>query len=158
MEIVDRDEVFLIHDDLGHSLVHQPVELLVLLALTLLASEIPDLGLLEILREGALIKGYVKNITDYGVFVDLGGVDGLLHITDMTWGRIVHPSEMFEIGDEAWLHGDFISSVQKRGAAIINARKASSALCEPHRKDAKPAGKPPIQISIQLNSNELELS
>ena len=55
---------------------------------------------LEILREGALIKGYVKNITDYGVFVDLGGVDGLLHITDMTWGRIVHPSEMFEIGDE----------------------------------------------------------
>jgi small subunit ribosomal protein S1 len=55
---------------------------------------------LEILQEGALIKGYVKNITDYGVFVDLGGVDGLLHITDMTWGRIVHPSEMFEIGDE----------------------------------------------------------
>ena len=55
---------------------------------------------LDILKEGALIKGYVKNITDYGVFVDLGGVDGLLHITDMTWGRIVHPSEMFEIGDE----------------------------------------------------------
>lgn len=55
---------------------------------------------LEILQEGALIKGYVKNITDYGVFVDLGGVDGLLHITDMTWGRIVHPSEMFEISDE----------------------------------------------------------
>ena len=55
---------------------------------------------LDILQEGALIKGYVKNITDYGVFVDLGGVDGLLHITDMTWGRIVHPSEMFEIGDE----------------------------------------------------------
>ena len=43
---------------------------------------------------------HVKNITDYGVFVDLGGVDGLLHITDMTWGRIVHPSEMFGIGDE----------------------------------------------------------
>ena len=55
---------------------------------------------LDILQEGALIKGYVKNITDYGVFVDLGGVDGLLHITDMTWGRIVHPSELFEIGDE----------------------------------------------------------
>jgi small subunit ribosomal protein S1 len=55
---------------------------------------------LDVLQEGALIKGYVKNITDYGVFVDLGGVDGLLHITDMTWGRIVHPSEMFEIGDE----------------------------------------------------------
>ncbi len=56
---------------------------------------------LDVLKEGALIKGYIKNITDYGVFVDLGGVDGLLHITDMTWGRIVHPSEMFEIGDEA---------------------------------------------------------
>ena len=55
---------------------------------------------LDILKEGAVIKGYIKNITDYGVFVDLGGVDGLLHITDMTWGRIVHPSEMFEIGDE----------------------------------------------------------
>jgi len=55
---------------------------------------------LDILKEGAIIKGYIKNITDYGVFVDLGGVDGLLHITDMTWGRIVHPSEMFEIGDE----------------------------------------------------------
>ena len=56
---------------------------------------------LAILKEGVLIKGFVKNITDYGVFVDLGGVDGLLHITDMTWGRIVHPSEMFSIGDEA---------------------------------------------------------
>jgi len=55
---------------------------------------------LDILKEGAIIKGYIKNITDYGVFVDLGGVDGLLHITDMTWGRIVHPSEMFEIGNE----------------------------------------------------------
>lgn len=55
---------------------------------------------LEMLQEGALIVGHVKNITDYGIFVDLGGVDGLLHITDMTWGRIVHPSEMYSIGDE----------------------------------------------------------
>ena len=55
---------------------------------------------LEMLKEGAIIKGHVKNITDYGVFVDLGGIDGLLHITDMTWGRIVHPSEMYSIGDE----------------------------------------------------------
>ncbi|MDH5752028.1 MAG: 30S ribosomal protein S1 [Deltaproteobacteria bacterium] len=55
---------------------------------------------LEVLQEGSVIKGFVKNITDYGVFIDLGGVDGLLHITDMTWGRIVHPSEMFSIGDE----------------------------------------------------------
>ncbi len=55
---------------------------------------------LEVLHENTIMKGHVKNITDYGVFVDLGGVDGLLHITDMTWGRIVHPSVMFEIGDE----------------------------------------------------------
>ena len=55
---------------------------------------------LAVLQENTMMVGYVKNITDYGVFVDLGGVDGLLHITDMTWGRIVHPSEMFEIGDE----------------------------------------------------------
>ncbi len=55
---------------------------------------------LELLKEGALINGHVKNITDYGIFVDLGGVDGLLHITDMTWGRIVHPSEMYSISDE----------------------------------------------------------
>ena len=55
---------------------------------------------LQLLSEGSKIKGHVKNITDYGIFVDLGGVDGLLHITDMTWGRIVHPSEMYAIGDE----------------------------------------------------------
>ena len=55
---------------------------------------------LELLKEGTVIGGNVKNITDYGIFVDLGGVDGLLHITDMTWGRIVHPSEMYCIGDE----------------------------------------------------------
>jgi small subunit ribosomal protein S1 len=46
------------------------------------------------------MTGVVKNITDYGAFVDLGGIDGLLHITDMSWGRINHPSEMFEVGDE----------------------------------------------------------
>lgn len=55
---------------------------------------------LDLLKEGTIITGTVKNITDYGIFVDLGGVDGLLHITDMTWGRIVHPSEMYSIGDE----------------------------------------------------------
>jgi small subunit ribosomal protein S1 len=55
---------------------------------------------LEQLKEGVLVTGHVKNITDYGIFVDLGGVDGLLHITDITWGRIIHPSEMFAIGEE----------------------------------------------------------
>jgi small subunit ribosomal protein S1 len=55
---------------------------------------------LEKLKEGQLMKGVVKNITDYGVFVDLGGIDGLLHISDISWGRINHPSEFFAIGDE----------------------------------------------------------
>ena len=56
--------------------------------------------ILQNVVEGAVMKGTVKNVTDYGVFVDLGGVDGLLHITDMTWGRVGHPSEMFSVNDE----------------------------------------------------------
>lgn len=54
---------------------------------------------LDTLSEGQIIQGMVKNITNYGVFIDIGGVDGLLHITDMTWGRISHPSEMVKMGD-----------------------------------------------------------
>ncbi|WP_162300449.1 30S ribosomal protein S1 [Corticimicrobacter populi] len=56
--------------------------------------------LLETLHEGAIIKGIVKNITDYGAFVDLGGIDGLLHITDMAWRRVRHPSEVLQVGQE----------------------------------------------------------
>ncbi|WP_409479435.1 30S ribosomal protein S1 [Pseudobdellovibrio sp. HCB154] len=52
------------------------------------------------MKEGATVVGLVKNITDYGAFIDLGGLDGLLHITDMSWGRIKHPSEMINVGDE----------------------------------------------------------
>ncbi len=55
---------------------------------------------LEKLEDGAVLDGVVKNITDYGVFVDLGGIDGLLHITDISWGRVNHPSEHFGVGDE----------------------------------------------------------
>lgn len=55
---------------------------------------------LKRLQEGVQLEGIVKNITDYGAFIDLGGIDGLLHITDMSWGRINHPSELFEVGDE----------------------------------------------------------
>ncbi len=55
---------------------------------------------LQNLREGIRMQGVVKNITDYGVFVDLGGIDGLLHITDISWGRVNHPSEHFSVGDE----------------------------------------------------------
>ena len=56
--------------------------------------------LLETLTEGIVIKGIVKNITDYGAFVDLGGIDGLLHITDMAWRRVRHPSEVLQVGEE----------------------------------------------------------
>ena len=55
---------------------------------------------LSLLKESSIVKGEVKNITDYGLFVDLGGIDGLLHITDMSWGRVAHPSSMYKIGDE----------------------------------------------------------
>ena len=56
--------------------------------------------LLSTLSEGAVVKGIVKNITDYGAFVDLGGIDGLLHITDLAWRRVKHPSEVLNVGDE----------------------------------------------------------
>src|SRR5499427_4918229 len=55
---------------------------------------------LDTLAEGKVIRGTVKNLTDYGAFIDLGGIDGLLHITDMSWGRVTHPSEVFKVGDE----------------------------------------------------------
>ncbi|WP_405233378.1 30S ribosomal protein S1 [Lentisalinibacter salinarum] len=57
-------------------------------------------ALLESLQEGHVVKGIVKNLTDYGAFVDLGGIDGLLHITDMAWKRVKHPSEIVNVGDE----------------------------------------------------------
>jgi small subunit ribosomal protein S1 len=57
-------------------------------------------SLLESLQEGSIVKGIVKNITDYGAFVDLGGIDGLLHITDLAWRRVKHPSEVLTVGDE----------------------------------------------------------
>ncbi len=56
--------------------------------------------LLDKLQEGAVVRGVVKNLTDYGAFVDLGGIDGLLHITDMAWKRVKHPSEVVNVGDE----------------------------------------------------------
>jgi small subunit ribosomal protein S1 len=55
---------------------------------------------LDEMNEGAVVKGFVKNVTDYGAFIDLGGLDGLLHITDMSWGRIKHPNEMINVGEE----------------------------------------------------------
>ena len=55
---------------------------------------------LERLQEGAVLKGIVKNLTDYGAFIDMGGIDGLLHITDMSWGRVNHPGQLYNVGDE----------------------------------------------------------
>lgn len=55
---------------------------------------------LDAMKEGSIVTGIVKNITDYGAFIDLGGMDGLLHITDMSWGRVKHPSELLNLGDE----------------------------------------------------------
>ena len=55
---------------------------------------------LDKLKEGQVVEGIVKNLTEYGAFIDLGGIDGLLHITDMSWGRVSHPSEMFQVGDQ----------------------------------------------------------
>jgi small subunit ribosomal protein S1 len=55
---------------------------------------------LETLAPGQIIDGVIKNLTDYGAFIDLGGIDGLLHVTDMSWGRVNHPSELFHVGDE----------------------------------------------------------
>ena len=55
---------------------------------------------LEHLEEGAVFTGVVKNLTDYGAFVDMGGLDGLLHITDMSWGRLTHPRDLVNVGDE----------------------------------------------------------
>lgn len=55
---------------------------------------------ISLLKEGSVVQGIVKNITDYGAFIDLGGIDGLLHITDISWGRVGHPSEAFGVGDE----------------------------------------------------------
>ncbi len=54
---------------------------------------------LDKLKEGQIVEGIVKNLTEYGAFIDLGGIDGLLHITDMSWGRVTHPSELFQVGD-----------------------------------------------------------
>src|SRR5437867_228047 len=55
---------------------------------------------LEVLSEGMSLTGTVKNITDYGAFIDLGGIEGILHVTDMSWGRVGHPSEIFQVGDQ----------------------------------------------------------
>jgi len=70
---------------------------------------------METLIEGAVVQGVVKNITNYGVFIDIGGIDGLLHITDMTWGRITHPSELVKIGGSVTVK---VLSIDKENSKI----------------------------------------
>src|SRR2546427_13227629 len=69
---------------------------------------------LALLEEGKVLRGVVKNITEYGAFIDLGGIDGLLHKTDMSWGRVNHPSELFVVGDEVAVVGLKLDSERER--------------------------------------------
>ncbi|MDE1854662.1 MAG: S1 RNA-binding domain-containing protein, partial [Thaumarchaeota archaeon] len=81
-------------------------------------------AVMENLKEGAIVKGVVKNITDYGAFVDLGGIDGLLHITDLAWRRVSHPSEVVQIGQELDVK---ILSIDKENGKISLGLKQRSA-------------------------------
>jgi ribosomal protein S1 len=76
--------------------------------------------LLERLQENAVVKGVVKNLTDYGAFVDLGGIDGLLHITDMAWKRVRHPSEVVNVGDELEVRVLRFDRERNRVASVSN--------------------------------------
>jgi small subunit ribosomal protein S1 len=92
---------------------------------------------LEVLHEGLVLIGTVKNITDYGAFIDLGGIDGLLHVTDMSWGRIGHPSEIFQVGDQVEvvvLHFD-----RETGRVSLGYKQKSSDPWE-HVEDKYPSG------------------
>src|SRR6266403_769768 len=85
-------------------------------------------NLLASLQEGATVKGIVKNITDYGAFVDLGGIDGLLHITDLAWRRVKHPSEVLNVGDE-------VTAKVVKFAAEKNRISLGMKPCNPHPRE-----------------------
>ncbi len=78
---------------------------------------------LERLKEGQIVEGIVKNLTEYGAFIDLGGIDGLLHITDMSWGRVNHPSELFQVGDHVRVK---VLEVQRRHRARLASASSRS--------------------------------
>src|SRR5699024_10582986 len=80
--------------------------------------------LLATINEGDIREGIVKNITDFGVFLDLDGIDGLLHITDMTWKRIRHPSEMVKIGDK--LEVMILSVDREKGRVALGLKQKES--------------------------------
>jgi small subunit ribosomal protein S1 len=91
-------------------------------------------------HEGQVRKGIVKNIADFGVFVDLGGIDGLLHITDMSWGRINHPSEMVQIDQEIEVKVLKIDRERERIALGIK-QKSAVAVGEHRRRSTRSARK-----------------
>ena len=93
---------------------------------------------LEVIEEGQVLQGVVKNITNYGVFVDIGGIDGLLHITDMSWGRIAHPSELVKIGDTVNVK---IISFDKKHEKISLGMKQLQANPWEHVEERYPVGK-----------------
>src|SRR2546421_529896 len=79
---------------------------------------------MEVLAEGMTLTGTVKNITDYGAFIDLGGIDGLLHVTDMSWGRVGHPSEIFQVGDQ--VEGVVLHFDRESGRVSLGYKQKSS--------------------------------
>jgi small subunit ribosomal protein S1 len=104
---------------------------------------------LEVLHEGMVLTGTVKNITDYGAFIDLGGIDGLLHVTDMSWGRVGHPSEIFQVGDQVEvvvLHFD-----RETGRVSLGYKQKSSDPWE-HVEKNYPAGHKAIGKVVSLTN------
>ena len=99
-------------------------------------------ALLDNLQEGAIVKGSVKNLTDYGAFVDLGGIDGLLHITDMAWKRVKHPSEVVKVGDEIDVRILKFDRERQRVSLGIKQTHGSTSLVATRRKAASGARSP----------------
>src|SRR5271155_1924186 len=93
---------------------------------------------LQTLEEGKVVKGVIKNITEYGAFVDLGGIDGLLHITDMSWGRVNHPSELFQVGDEVTVR---VLKYNPETERVSLALKQTQEDRGSHAEEASPPGK-----------------
>ena len=99
--------------------------------------------LLETLTEGAIVNGVVKNITDYGAFVDLGGIDGLLHITDMAWRRVRHPSEVVQVGQE--LQAKVLKFDAEKNRVSLAGHEAAGRRSVARRLAPLPAGHAPVR-------------
>src|SRR3972149_422200 len=96
-------------------------------------------ALLSGLEEGQTVKGVVKNLTDYGAFIDLGGIDGLLHITDLAWKRVKHPSEVLKIGDE--IEAKVLRYDRERNRVSLGLKQLGDEFAGNHNKNDKVSGK-----------------